>query len=126
MTKSESLKEDFKKALARLEEVLRHEGGEDRDIRRDSAIKRFELTFDLSWKLIKASLEDRGIACTSPLGCFREGYREKILVNDTIWMDMVKMRNETVHTYNLRLAEKVYDKLSSTLDAFQKLAEAIA
>lgn len=45
MTKFESLIEDFGNALKRFEEILREEKT---DIVRDSAIKRFEIVFDLS------------------------------------------------------------------------------
>lgn len=49
MTKFESLWEDFQKALLRLEEVLKEKRS---DIIRDSAIKRFEIAFDLVWKML--------------------------------------------------------------------------
>ena len=39
---------------------------------RDSGIKRFELCFELSWKVIQSFLRDRGLDCHSPRDCFRE------------------------------------------------------
>jgi len=39
---------------------------------RDSSIKRFELCFELSWKVIQSFLRDRGLDCRSPRDCFRE------------------------------------------------------
>lgn len=55
MTKFKSLQSDFEKAILRLAEVLKEIKT---DIVRDSAIKRFEITFDLSWKAVKAFLEE--------------------------------------------------------------------
>ena len=52
MTKFESLLEDFLHIVERLEEILREQKI---DIVRDSAIKRFELAFDLSWKTLSIS-----------------------------------------------------------------------
>ncbi len=55
MSKFESLLEDFRKATGRLAEALAQEKNE---FIRDSAIQRFEFCFDLSWKTLKAFLED--------------------------------------------------------------------
>ena len=64
MTKLESTINQFEKALMRFQEVLTLPKT---DIVRDAAIKRFEFTLDLSWKMLKAFLEDkRGIVCASP------------------------------------------------------------
>jgi len=54
MTKFQSLQEDFARALQRFEEILVEPKN---DIVRDSAIKRFEMVFDLGWKTLKAFLE---------------------------------------------------------------------
>jgi len=118
MTKFEALFQEFQEALIRFEEVLNQEKTE---FIRDSAIKRFELVFDLSWKIIKAWLEEKGVSCTSPLGCFKEAYHQGTIEFEEIWIDMVKTRNKTVHTYNLELAENIYTGLPNALNAFKKL-----
>ena len=42
------------------------------DIVRDSAIQRFEISFELCWKFLKAYLEEEhNASCTSPRTCFR-------------------------------------------------------
>jgi len=100
MTKLEALKSQFQKAVSRLEEVLKQDKNE---FIRDSAIQRFEFTFDLSWKLIKAFIEDEhGIICASPKNCFREAYKLNIIKYDDFWIEMTNMRNQTVHTYKER------------------------
>jgi len=89
---------------------------------RDSAIKRFELAFDLSWKAIKAFLEEQGVTCSSPMSCFKEAYRQGVLEYKDVWISMVETRNKTVHTYDMKLAEEVYSTLPKALEAFQKLS----
>ncbi len=119
MTKFESLLEDFTNALGRFEEVLREAKT---DIIRDSAIKRFELTFDLAWKTLKAFLEDyHNITCASPRNCFREAFRVGLIEYDEYWIQLTSVRNYTVHTYQEAFAEEVYAKLPETLSAFKKL-----
>lgn len=69
----------------------------------------------MSWKAIKAFVEEKGITCASPLDCFREAYRQGLIEYEDIWIDMVKIRNKTAHTYNEKLAEQVYAELPETL-----------
>jgi nucleotidyltransferase substrate binding protein (TIGR01987 family) len=82
MTKFEALKKQYQKTLSRFEEILKKEKNE---IIRDSAIKRFEFTFDLAWKTIKAYLEEKkGISCFSPKECFREAFRQGLIDKEKI------------------------------------------
>ena len=86
MTRFEVPLQQFERAVLRLDEVLRLEKNE---FMRDSAIKRFEMTFDLSWKAVKAFLEEfRGVPCSSPKGCFREAYRQGLLEYDEFWLEL--------------------------------------
>ena len=42
------------------------------DVVRDSAIKRFELCFELSWKTLKDFLAEEGILCRFPRSCLKD------------------------------------------------------
>ena len=123
MTKLEATIKQFENALTRLREVL---AVSKNDIARDSAIQRFEFTLDLSWKMIKAFLEDRkGIICVSPKECFREAYRQGLIEYSDEWIKFVDMRNETVHTYKEEVAERIYAQLPDTLKYFEILLAVI-
>jgi nucleotidyltransferase substrate binding protein (TIGR01987 family) len=122
MTKYESILQQFRQTLKRFDEVLRQPKTE---FIRDSAIKRFEIVFDLGWKTLKAFLEARGTKCVSPASCFREAYRAGLIEYDEVWMKMLKDRNDAVHTYNEGLAERIYADLPRALDAFKKLEFAL-
>ncbi|TSC79081.1 MAG: nucleotidyltransferase substrate binding protein [Parcubacteria group bacterium Gr01-1014_29] len=123
MTKLESLKEDFNRAIGRLEEVLQLEKT---DIIRDSAIKRFEITFELAWKTVKAYLEtEHSSTCVSPRTCFQEAFRVGLIDYDEQWLRLIDDRNYTAHTYKEVLAEKVYADLPNALQAFQTLQRAL-
>lgn len=122
MTKFEALHQQFNDAFDRFEEVLKEEKN---NFIRDSAIKRFEIVFDLSWKTIKALLEKRGVKCVSPRECFKEAYHQKLIEYDEIWVKMVSDRNYTVHIYKETLAEKIYRGLPETLTAFRKLKDSL-
>ena len=120
MTKFSSLKENYTKALARFSEILKEPKS---DIVRDSAIKRFEIVFDLGWKTLKAFLEENHNSnCVSPQSCYREAFRVGIIDYDNAWLEMAKLRNLTVHTYNEQLSDTIYSRLTGMLQKFQQLA----
>ena len=57
--------ESFRAAEERLEEALSLPKS---PVVRDSAIKRFELCFELSWKVVQSFLRDRWLVCRSAQG----------------------------------------------------------
>ncbi len=82
----ESIKKDFQKAVERLKEVLQLEKD---DVTRDSAIKRFEIAYELAWKLLKVLLAEEGIICNSPRSCFKEAFSAGIIEYDNRWLLMI-------------------------------------
>jgi len=118
MTKLQATIKEFNEAVEELKAVLEKPKDE---FMRDSAIKRFELAFDLSWKAIKAYLEEQGVFCASPVGCFKEAYRQGLIEFDAGWLELTKTRNKTVHTYDEKLAEEVYAGLPKALETFKVL-----
>lgn len=119
MSKFESLLLDFEKALKRFEDVLKEQKSE---IVRDSAIKRFELVFDLAWKTIKEFLEEyHNIVCASPKTCLKEAFRQDVIPYNDYWLKISKDRNYTVHIYKEAFAEKIYSELPEALKCFQSL-----
>ena len=72
MDKLDQQIEQFKKALIKLEEIIIVQKN---DIVRDSAIKRFEITVDLFWKMLKTYIEvNYGIIVNSPKTVIKEAY----------------------------------------------------
>jgi nucleotidyltransferase substrate binding protein (TIGR01987 family) len=107
----------FREAVERLEEVLSLPKDA---VVRDSSIKRFELCFELSWKVIQSFLRDRGLDCRSPRDCFREAFSYGLLTQEEVWVQMVQDRNLSVHTYNEGLANQLYARLPRYLPAYRQ------
>ena len=123
MTKQEAQLDQFKKALARLNEALAVPKS---DIVRDSAIQRFEFTIDMAWKLLKTCLEEKyGVVCQAPKECFREAYKQKLLAYDEFWLELVDMRNQTSHTYKEELAQSVFERLPRAAEYMQTLIKTV-
>lgn len=123
MNKFTAQLQQFEQAIGRLNEALQLEKN---DIVRDSAIQRFEFTFDLAWKTVKTYLsEQKGVICASPKDCIRAAYAQGLIAYDDAWLAMTDMRNETVHTYNEAIAEKIYAQLPETLRRYRELCAAL-
>jgi len=112
----------FEKCLQKFEEVLNLE---ENDVVRDSAIKRFELCFELCWKTLKDFLTEEGIFCRSPRNCFKEAFSMGIIQDEDEWLSILEDRNLSVHTYDEALAEELYSRLKNHLKAMKNLLELI-
>ena len=123
MTKLESEKEKFFKALKNLENTLKKEKNQDM---RDLAIKRFEMCFDLAWKTLKSYLfQEKGATCLSPKDCFKEGFKRGVVNYDDLWNKICDERNLAVHTYDEKFADALYAELPKFLKLFEELKEKI-
>ena len=101
--------------------------GKDLDIVLDEMIKegliqRFEYTHELAWTVMKDYAEYLG---NSTVGGSRDATREalqlKLISEGDVWMDMIKSRNKTSHTYNEETANEIYFKiLNEYFPAFQE------
>ena len=120
---TEKVFHSLSQSVARLTEILR----EPKTVaNRDSAIKRFELTFELAWKSIKKALENRGVECQSPRDCFEKAFLAGVVADNPLWLKMIEDRNLSVHTYNEKLAERIYGRLEDYLRLFVQLNSSLA
>lgn len=79
---------------------------------KEGLIQRFEYTHELAWKVMKDYAEYQG---NSTIGGSRDASREalqlKLITEGDVWMDMIKSRNKTSHTYNEETANEIYVKI---------------
>ena len=121
--KYDNLVKQYKSALVRFDGVLQQK--EDEFVR-DSAIQRFEFTFELAWKTMKAYAEDKGIKTHSPKDAMRSVFQLGLIDDDPTWLKMIETRNKTSHTYNQALAEEVYKILPKYLPLLKKLSQTLS
>ena len=76
---------------------------------RMSLIQAFEMSFELSWKLMKDYLEYTGIQTLTPRDAIKQAYQTGVVKDGHIWIDALGSRNKTVHTYNEVVADEVLD-----------------
>ena len=127
MTKTENKNANFSQAVKRLNEAnIAYRRHADDDIYQDALIKRFEFTFELGWKSLREFLITQGyqLEIPSPKGVFALAYREGILRDEALWLDMLESRNRTSHIYDDRIAAKIARDISTRfLPVLEDLAE---
>lgn len=92
------------KAISTFERFRAHDKTEQE---RAGIIQAFEYCFELSWKIMKRLLEERGSIANSPKETFRMAALEGFISDPEIWFDFLKKRNMTAHTYNQHEADAV-------------------
>lgn len=89
----------------------------------DGTIQRFEFTFEIAWKTLKAYLEDQGIVSHSPKGCLREAFRVGWIGQEEPWLSLLQARNMTSHVYNEEMAMDIYREIKKNHPVFQTLID---
>ncbi len=93
---------------------------------RDSAILRFELTFEVAWKLVQILVRAQGFEANSPRQAFQQAFTLGWISNEEIWADIIRARNTAVHVYRQEYAETLYNELSAYHQAFQELQNSLS
>lgn len=92
----------LQKALVALEVMVRKPMDDDRS-NIDATILRFEFTIGLFWKTLKVILETKGVVARFPKDVLSEAYSGKLIDDEKSWIDMLRDRNLTSHTYDENL-----------------------
>ena len=86
---------------------------------------KFFLQLDLSWKVLKELLqyEGKSIGSTgSPRSIIKAAYSEWDFIDEELWLEMLKARNDLSHMYNEVAARDLVENiLNKYIGEFQKL-----
>lgn len=81
---------------------------------RDSIIKKFEYTFELTWKTVKAYLEKEGYEeVASPKRALKQAFEIGLIKDKELWANMLEARNVAAHTYDEEKAIYYCDVIKS-------------
>ena len=103
-----SLVNDLKRAVARLKEILTLEPTQ---AHQDGTIQRFEFTFELSWKLMQDLCSYRGKDAFGPTASIKTAAELEVVDRPQEWLDFLKDRNITTHTYREYDAAAIYQRV---------------
>lgn len=97
---------NFSKALDQLTKFI--DKGQLNKLEEQGLIKAFEYTYELAWNVMKDYFESQGeTGLTGSRDVFRMAYKRGIIDDGEIWMDMIKSRILTSHTYDEEIANKI-------------------
>ena len=103
--------ENYRYAFGKLSEGI-FKFDKTNDLQRDGLIQRFEFTFELSWKTLKAIFDDEGlIGLNSPKTVLREAFSSGLIEDDELWLLMLNDRNSTSHVYSETLAIEICNNI---------------
>jgi nucleotidyltransferase substrate binding protein (TIGR01987 family) len=82
------------------------------EILKEGLIQRFEYTHQLAWNVMKDYAEYQGNnEISGSRDATREAFKMGLISDAEGWMDMIKSRNETSHTYNEATANAIILKI---------------
>ena len=119
--------ENVGNALWRLKEALdESEGAVRGSLMIDGTIQRFEFSIELFWKLLRWLLMEQGQEVMPlPKPIMQKAYAVGWLDHETLWLCMLKDRNQTSHTYKQQLAQEIYDRIKMYYPVMQSTYDAL-
>lgn len=81
-------------------------------LEKQGLIQSFEYTHELAWNLLKDFLEEQGfVGLIGSKNVTRESFSQGLIEDGEVWMEMIKSRNLTSHTYDQKLADEIHSKI---------------
>lgn len=113
-TLTEAVELSQQRALSRLEQ--------------QGLIQGFEFTHELAWNVLKDYLDAQGfVGLIGSRNATRQAFKDGLIADGEAWMDMIKARNLTSHTYNTEVASGIAtDILVRFYPAFATMANTFA
>ena len=117
---------NFTKALEKLAEAVDyfkdfHSGQrfEEKDkleeILKEGLIQRFEYTHELAWNVMRDFMMYSGnTEIYGSKDATRHAFKAGLIQNGDIWMEMIRSRNLTSHTYNEETANEIFDRITQS------------
>jgi nucleotidyltransferase substrate binding protein (TIGR01987 family) len=104
--------ENFGKALSQLSKFLQKDNLN--ELEEQGLIQAFEYTHELAWKTKKDFLVSRGVDnLFGSKDTAREAFKLGLIEHGDVWMDMIKSRNLTSHTYNDVISAQIIKQIKA-------------
>lgn len=116
----------YKKAFSQLKEAVELMSQRPlSNLEKQGVVQVFEFTHELSWNLMKDFLEDRGnTGLYGSRDATRQAFKYELIVEGEVWMNMIKSRNLTSHTYDETIVDEIIGLVSKQyLSAFIELED---
>lgn len=104
---------NYLRALSTLTEaVALSEQRELSKLEQQGLIQGFEFTHELAWNVLKDYLEYQGYTgLVGSRDATREAFANQLIEDGDAWMNMIKARNRSSHTYNPDTADEIVEAI---------------
>jgi nucleotidyltransferase substrate binding protein (TIGR01987 family) len=101
--------QNYRKALSRLTAAVALAGERPlSELEQQGLIQGFEYTHELGWNVLKDYLEAQGfVGIIGSKGAAREAFKNALITDGEAWMDMIKARHASSHTYKTEVADEI-------------------
>ncbi|MDP3846253.1 MAG: nucleotidyltransferase substrate binding protein [Pseudomonas sp.] len=101
------------------------------ELEKQGLIQTFEFVFELAWNLMKDYFLYQGNpAISGSRDAIRTAFKQGLIADGEGWMEMIKSRKQTAHTYNESVANAIAGSISAQYQAlfveFQQYMQALA
>lgn len=112
---------NFSKALSQLSKFFQKE--QLNELEQQGLIQAFEYTYELAWNTLKDYFHNQGeTEIHGSRDAFRLAFQRGVVPEGELWMEMIKSRTMTSHTYNESTAAKIVNAIQKNYyRAFQQL-----
>lgn len=101
---------NFEKALGQLKKFT--DKADLNELEQQGLIQAFEFTHELAWNVMKDYFEYQGdTTITGSRDATRTAFQMGLIQNGEGWMEMIKSRNQSTHTYNEATALEIVQKI---------------
>lgn len=105
--------EHFSNALKLLNIAVAMDFEKMDDLQKEGFVQRFEFTHELAWKLMKDYLNYQGnFEINGSRDATREAFKVGLIQDGNVWMDMIKSRNLSSHTYDEATLREILENVS--------------
>ena len=82
------------------------------ELEKQGLIQAFEFVFELAWNVMKDYFLYQGNpAISGSRDAIRSAFKQGLIVDGEGWMEMIKSRNQSAHTYNESVANEIADNI---------------
>lgn len=101
--------QNYRQALARLSKAVALSRQRSlSELEEQGLIQAFEFTHELAWNVLKDYLEAQGfVELIGSKNATRQAFKNGLLEDGDAWMEMIKARNLTSHTYQDKIAADI-------------------
>jgi len=104
---------NYQKALGQLEDAVELSRVKElSNLEKQGLIQAFEFTHELAWNVMKDYAHFQGnTQVAGSRDATREAFQLQLIQDGHEWMEMIKSRNHTSHTYNEDIASEIVSKI---------------